>query len=75
MSVAGELVEEVGEPRREGPMARGWGVLERGRRWVGREFWRAERHAVAEGIDGCRYRGRDDWRRADAVRRNVIADA
>lgn len=54
--VEGELVEEVVEPRREGPMARGWGVLEKGRRWVGREFWRAERHAVAEGIDGCRCR-------------------
>lgn len=35
--VEGELEDEVVAPRREGPRARGLGVLEKGRRWVGRE--------------------------------------
>ncbi len=37
--VEGGLEEGVVAPRREGPRARGWRVLEKGRRWIGREFW------------------------------------
>ena len=52
-------MEVVAVPRREGPRARGLGVLEKERRWVGREVLWVYRHAVAEGIIGCKCRCRE----------------